>query len=252
MAPSSHTLTRLIACVLLPAALAAAVAASAAAAFEWRTSINTVWARGCDFSRTADMGSVVVRGADCAGACGRAAGCTHYYWAPNQGSPRCYFKSGRIATTDAFPTSVSGAVCGVMRQRRALTTTGGDTLAAELIKAINSERTAAGLSPQRTSVRMNDNAREHSAAMAAEGRLYHQDLGPLLSRWGALAVSENVLMQSDPGLSTAGLARGMTKLWMESKGHKKNILTARYDSTGCAVVKVDGDYWATCTYADYP
>ncbi|GAB0496249.1 hypothetical protein MMPV_009225 [Pyropia vietnamensis] len=260
MAKFSLSAPGLVARALLTVVLVAAASTVAAASFSWRISADAVWAHGCDFSSANDIGYVSVSGEKCSSACGRVPRCTHFVWSTASGSPRCHLKRGEVTTRDAFATTVPDAVCGVMRssgERAARSgSRGSDSPAPSrgssfemaLIAAINGERVAAGLSPQQPSAQMIANCKKHSQAMAARGKLFHQDMGALARAFGARSMSENVLMRTDTGMSTSALARTMAKQWMASPGHRKNILTARPNRMGCAAVKVGRSIWATCTH----
>ncbi|EQC30860.1 hypothetical protein SDRG_11342 [Saprolegnia diclina VS20] len=57
------------------------------------------------------------------------------------------------------------------------------------------------------------------------------------------ACAENTLYNYD------GDARGMTTQWMNSAGHRANILGSAYDNVGFAVKKAsDGKYYATSIF----
>lgn len=80
--------------------------------------------------------------------------------------------------------------------------------------------------------------------MANSGRIYHQSMGPLLRAWGARWVSENVASNS----VRAGAA-GLVQQWMNSPGHRNNLLSARATITGCGVATRNGQNYASCEYA---
>ena len=61
--------------------------------------------------------------------------------------------------------------------------------------------------------------------MAAESRIYHQDLGPVLQACGLRRVGENVAQGYASGTAvTAG--------WMSSPGHRANLLNAEFRLIG--------------------
>ena len=64
--------------------------------------------------------------------------------------------------------------------------------------------------------------------MAAEGRLSHQSLSPVLSRCGGHAVAENV------GMNSSASAADMVAGFMGSPPHRANILSGRYTGVGSA------------------
>ena len=64
-------------------------------------------------------------------------------------------------------------------------------------------------------------AERHAKAMAAQRRLYHQDLGPILRACNLSTVGENVAYGYPNGKSAVAA-------WMRSPGHRANILNRRY------------------------
>lgn len=285
----SRSAVALFALALLPATLVLAMAAAsaAAAAPSWHNSAGMTWARGCGFPASTPLAAYTTRRRDCPSVCGQVAGCTHFSWAHGHQGGRCTLAGGRVALADAAAVASWGAVCGVMQGGQesppptptpapagtpaptAAPTTapsdplaaptptpppapgggGGTDLEAALVQAINSQREAAGLSPQPTTATMTANARAHSGAMGGAGRLYHQDIQGLMQLLGARGAAENVLYRSARGEGTAALAAAMTRSWMDSPGHRRNILNGRLNTTGCGVVEVRGIFWATCIYA---
>jgi uncharacterized protein YkwD len=76
--------------------------------------------------------------------------------------------------------------------------------------------------------------------MAAEGRLSHQSLNPVLSRCGGHAAAENVGMNSSawPGDMVAG--------FMGSPPHRANILNGSYTGIGIGAYRdAPGVWWVT-------
>eukprot|EP00168_Porphyra_purpurea_P015454 TRINITY_DN4761_c0_g1_i4.p1 TRINITY_DN4761_c0_g1~~TRINITY_DN4761_c0_g1_i4.p1 ORF type:complete len:211 (+),score=40.80 TRINITY_DN4761_c0_g1_i4:238-870(+) len=110
---------------------------------------------------------------------------------------------------------------------------------------LNDQRAAAGRSRLPTRGDLQEDATRQAEAMAARGSIYHQQMVPLLSKWNAMWVSENVAKSF---ISTD--APGLVKLWMESTGHRVNLLEERATHTGCGVVQRDGWNWSSCVYAD--
>ncbi|WP_409332125.1 CAP domain-containing protein [Trujillonella humicola] len=87
-------------------------------------------------------------------------------------------------------------------------------------------------------------ARDWNLQMAEDGRLYHQDLGPLLGGdrlAGFQALGENIFRATGPvpaGTIHAG--------WMRSDDHRVNVLNPGFDRLGVAVhCAPDGSVWAT-------
>lgn len=248
---------------VVPLLLVAAMA-TAVSALRWRTSSDAVWAAGCDWSSKGDIGRASTTGEACSGACGRTAGCTHFTWSTYTGTGTCYFKGGHVSLSDAFPTSVPGAVCGLMRRQSGggggsapappPSGGGGNKRVNEWVVAlINAERRRYGMASQRASTRLTASAIAHSRTQAAAGRIFHQDVGALMRAWGAARAAENVASRSSGMGSARSLATALVGQWMASPGHRKNILTAEYNWTGCGVVRggSKGHYYATCVYAQF-
>lgn len=80
--------------------------------------------------------------------------------------------------------------------------------------------------------------------MANRGVIFHQSMVPLLDKWNAVWVSENVAMN----YKREG-AWGLVMLWMGSTGHRLNLLNSRATHTGCGVVQQGGWNWSSCLYA---
>ncbi len=108
---------------------------------------------------------------------------------------------------------------------------------------INSERAATGAQPLMWAGDVADYTRDHSAAMAAAGELYHStgaDLDPVLpDSW--YAWGENV------GYISVADCDDMHQGFMDSTGHRENLLnpTYQYAATG---VYVDSNGWLWTTH----
>ncbi len=110
---------------------------------------------------------------------------------------------------------------------------------------LNGVRRSHGLAPLRTSVALAAAAEAHSRAMGQFGFFAHEsrDGSPFFERVkryyrpqsGTWSVGENLLW-STPGLQ----AKGAVGLWMQSPGHRQNILTARWREIGLSAVSVAG------------
>ncbi|OQV22079.1 hypothetical protein BV898_03924 [Hypsibius exemplaris] len=77
-------------------------------AIQW----NGNWAFGCDFVGN-DLKSVQVPGDQCGGLCASTQGCTHFTWTSYAGGT-CFMKLWSVSKSDAFKTSDSSMVCGVV------------------------------------------------------------------------------------------------------------------------------------------
>lgn len=79
-------------------------------------------------------------------------------------------------------------------------------------------------------------ANRQAKKMAAKGEMFHQDLGPVMDKCGLSLVGENVAF----GFTKAGT---LLKAWMDSPGHRANILDARYRQLGVGARKSDEGVW---------
>lgn len=73
--------------------------------------------------------------------------------------------------------------------------------------------------------------------MAARDRMFHQDLGPILTRCGLRRVAENVAY----GYATG--AQGVWQGWMRSPGHRANILGRGFRLLGTGARRSDDGTW---------
>lgn len=112
------------------------------------------------------------------------------------------------------------------------------------VNSLNAERSAAGRPKLVVKSDLVANARNHSEDMAADGTIYHNSkLGDQISgNWWALG--ENVGM--GPSCSSIHNA------FMDSPGHKANILDKDYNQIGVGVVVSDGTIYVTEVFAGRP
>ena len=101
---------------------------------------------------------------------------------------------------------------------------------AALIRAINAERTPRGLMPLRVDVRLERAARAKSSEMLRTGTFAHGDVRGRLVRYGARGPTygENLAWASGSNTSASRIVR----MWMESPGHRANILRASFTRIG--------------------
>ena len=116
------------------------------------------------------------------------------------------------------------------------TPTTSDRYEADVITATNTERTSRSLVALTAQACVDKYAELQSAKMAAEKRMYHQELQPVLSDCNLMAVGENVAYGYADGTKvTAG--------WMGSTGHRANILNARYRLIGVGASQDSDGRW---------
>ncbi len=109
-------------------------------------------------------------------------------------------------------------------------------VARELFRMTNEERRREGLPALEWDDRLAQSAAAHAERMAQNDQLSHQFPGepPLRERIAATLLrfnrsAENVAFAGQPGRIHQG--------WMESAGHRKNILSPRYNALGVGVVR---------------
>ena len=109
----------------------------------------------------------------------------------------------------------------------------------DVLRYTNAERAKRGLRPLALSTCGTYYARRWSAHMRGRNALSHQSLSTIMSSCGGSRAGENVAY----GKVTA---RGLVTMWMNSSGHRANILNASYRSLGVGtVVGSDGRVWGT-------
>jgi hypothetical protein len=120
----------------------------------------------------------------------------------------------------------------------------------QLFEALNRERTAQGLSALQWDNALFKAARQHALRMANLNRLEHQlpsesnlegRLGEAGARFGAIA--ENIAIGPNPSIIHAG--------WMDSPGHRKNILDPQLTSVGIAAVRGQGGLFAVQDFSQF-
>jgi uncharacterized protein YkwD len=113
----------------------------------------------------------------------------------------------------------------------------------QFFEAINRERSAAGIAPLKWDNALFAAARRHALLMLNLNSMEHQlpgeaNLAARLGESGARfsAVAENIAVGSNPQLIHGG--------WMDSPGHRANILNSRFTSVGIAAVTGSGGIFA--------
>ncbi|TQM10040.1 CAP domain-containing protein [Pseudonocardia kunmingensis] len=109
-----------------------------------------------------------------------------------------------------------------------------------VVALVNEEREAAGCSPVSVDDALTEAAGRHSRDQAERGEMGHE--GSDGSRVGDRATDAGYRWSSigeNVASGTTSPERAM-QLWMESSGHRKNILNCKFQDIG--VARVDG-YW---------
>ena len=138
-----------------------------------------------------------------------------------------------------------GAPAGARSVDRARSVAARDGLEAELLVQINQIRAQRGLKPLRLSSALGAAADAHSKDMANRGYFDHDGPGgwtfaKRMNRWypqgshRMWSAGENLLWYS-PEVQAAEAVR----MWMQSPGHRRNILFAQWREVGLSAIHVD-------------
>jgi uncharacterized protein YkwD len=147
-----------------------------------------------------------------------------------------------LALALAMPVGVSAGIAAEPAPTRSLSAV--DTLESKVLAQLNVIRRTHGLVPLKLSRPLTSAADAHSRAMGVHGFFDHDSrdgtefwqrvrrfYGP--GAYRTWSVGENLLWSSG-SLDAASAVR----LWMNSPGHRKNILTARWREIGLSAVGV--------------
>lgn len=113
----------------------------------------------------------------------------------------------------------------------------------ELIYLHNDAREKGGMLQEMRPLIKNDKlmkyAQEWAEHMASRGRMYHSSMRDIM-RLGFSTAGENIAYgQKD--------AETVMRTWLNSSGHRANILSSKYSAIGCGVaLKGNTPYWCTC------
>ncbi|MFC0644463.1 CAP domain-containing protein [Cellulomonas phragmiteti] len=114
--------------------------------------------------------------------------------------------------------------------RPAVVTDKGAAMAAEIVTLTNDQRAAAGLPALGVSACATQQAVDRAALLVAEGRFEHDPLGPILEACRSRTVGENL------SLGYASAQAAVTG-WMNSPGHRENILRSSFSQIGVGCVQ---------------
>jgi uncharacterized protein YkwD len=105
------------------------------------------------------------------------------------------------------------------------------------VKATNDARAEHDRRPLRVVDCLQDFARRQAVAMARQERMFHQDLGAMMERCHLVSAGENVAYGYPTGRAVVN--RG----WMESEGHRANILSRGFKLVAVAARRDDDGTW---------
>lgn len=115
----------------------------------------------------------------------------------------------------------------------------------EFVSEINAARAGRGLAALRIADDLVAVARRHSERMAEDGRLFHNtSLAREVAGWQSLAENVGTTAASDSSVAE------MHGWFMESDGHRANILNPDIDQIGVGVVVRDGTMWVTEVFVE--
>lgn len=128
--------------------------------------------------------------------------------------------------------------CSVTLAQPGATATAADRYEDDVVAATNAERTSRDLAALTPQACVDSYAEAQARRMAAEDRMVHQDLQPLLAGCDLRAVGENVAVGYPTGAA-------VTQGWMDSPGHRANLLNGRFTVLGVGAAQgPDGRWYA--------
>jgi len=128
-------------------------------------------------------------------------------------------------------------------------------LETRILKLVNQERQSAGIRPLSFSPQLAKAATYHSSTMATNKFFEHRGAGeaPLYDRVTASGletdhVGENIFETSES--ANAAVAEECVQMWMQSEGHRLNMMSPEFEKTGIAIQTSDnGENYITEDFA---
>ena len=106
----------------------------------------------------------------------------------------------------------------------------------QILAGTNAQRATTGLLALQRNACLDGYARTQARRMAAGGAFAHQQLGPILASCGLRTAGENIAAGQPTG-SAAVTA------WMNSTGHRENILRSSFTRIGIGAARSSGGTW---------
>lgn len=110
----------------------------------------------------------------------------------------------------------------------------------QAIEATNAQRTKNGLAALKYNSCLQRYAARQATNMAKQRRMYHQNLKPIIKAcnlgYGDAVVGENVAYGQTSGAQ-------VVRAWMNSAGHRANILNPQFNSIGLAARQSSSGRW---------
>ena len=129
-----------------------------------------------------------------------------------------------------------GSCSVTVRQPSVTTASAADRYEDDVVAATNPERTSRGLAALAPQACVDSYAEAQARRMAAEGRMFHQELQPVLQSCGLRTVGENVAHGYPSG-------DAVTQAWMASPGHRANILNGTFRLIGVGAAQGSDGRW---------
>jgi uncharacterized protein YkwD len=140
----------------------------------------------------------------------------------------------RVQTLSAVALAAASLLLGPMADPAAAVTT--TTYESDVIKYANVERAKRDLAKVSPSACLDGFAERWARNMASKQRMYHQNLGPILTTCRLSEVGENIAFGYPSGKS-------VTAAWMASPPHKANLLNRPHRLIGVGAVKDKHGWW---------
>ena len=126
----------------------------------------------------------------------------------------------------------------------------------EVIRLMNVERVKYGVAAFSVDPLLTDLARAHSADMLANNYFSHTDNSGCSAQcrlqkagYAYRSFGENLYMESGRALTPLEVATRIVSAWMQSAGHRQNILNAQYTVSGVGIASSGTRLYATSLYA---
>ena len=169
----------------------------------------------------------------------------YYTWSNNKWNvqlPQTSAPSKETTNNNTQTTQKENTATAPSKSIPSTTTSDVNAFEQEVVKLTNAERTKAGLAPLKTDNQLMAAAREKSQDMQSKKYFSHTSptFGSPFDRMKALGISyksagENIAQgQRSP--------QEVVQAWMDSPGHRANILNAKFTHIGVGYVKT-GNYW---------
>ena len=129
----------------------------------------------------------------------------------------------------AAAAALAGLVAVPSTAHAAGSTSVGSAFDTQVLALTNVQREKYGLKPLRAMSCVDGYANRWTRRLANEDKMYHQALRPIMRNCNLRTAGENLAWRGS-SLSAAQVV----SMWMNSPGHRRNILTARYKYLGVA------------------